>query len=684
MIAGLGAPVESDRPGRDDARPRLHVRLLGPLSIHRDGAALALPASRKVRALMAYLALAPRAVSRSQLCDLLWDVPNDPRGELRWCLSKLRSLLDDPDRRRVVADGHAVALDLADCRVDAIEVARAPGRASRRCRLAELQVLSALFRGDLLDGLEIDGNPEFSGWLTAQRSRFRSCMSPLLEQLARTASGDETFRRSRDLAAASRRSISAPTRACSTRFCPARPDPRGRGAPGGDGTAVRGGGPRLGARARGSGGRPGRSPAPRPGARGPSHALPYPRRRRRQPGSRRRAAARSRSCPSSTGRREAQGGIAGRAGRGHHHAAGQAARPVRDRAGARVFALGDRRHRPGGGGPDAECRLRRQRIGAAPGQRVGSRGGRAGRDADGRIVWTDVYDGAATTPSRCWTRSATASWPSIAEEIEMVECKRAVLKPPSSLDAWEAYHRGLWHMYRFNRPDNGQARRVLRDRPRASIPPSRGRTPACRSPTSRTPFWADARPRPPDRPGLRDRGAQPGRRRPRSRRALGDGARAVAARGAGRVAGRAAAGGRAEPELRPRPLHAGLRAEPVRRPARRPSRPPTIRGSSARSTRCCSACWPPGPGPRAPRRSSTRPPTGRVKATARPNAHEHILAIAAQCLALAGRPDEAQRHKSTIHQSQPGYRIADFLAAHRFAPHAVPLFRTGAGRIGLD
>ena len=39
----------------------------------------------------------------------------------------------------------------------------------------------------------------------------------------------------------------------------------------------------------------------------------------------------------------------------------------------------------------------------------------------------------------------------IASEIEMAERNRAVLKPPNSLNAWEAYHRGLWHMYRFTR-----------------------------------------------------------------------------------------------------------------------------------------------------------------------------------------------------------------------------------------
>ena len=101
MVAGVEMPVESDRPSLADGAGSLDVRLLGPLTISRDGTALALPASRKVRALFAYLALAPHAVTRSQLCELLWDVPNDPRGELRWCLSKIRSIVDEPGRRRV-------------------------------------------------------------------------------------------------------------------------------------------------------------------------------------------------------------------------------------------------------------------------------------------------------------------------------------------------------------------------------------------------------------------------------------------------------------------------------------------------------------------------------------------------------------------------------------------------------
>ncbi|MGO4816436.1 hypothetical protein AB4156_43790, partial [Cupriavidus sp. 2MCAB6] len=79
--------MESQGSDADFSRPGLELRLLGPLKLLRAGAAETLPPSRKVRALLAYLALASRPVPRERLCSLLWQVPDDPRGELRWCLS---------------------------------------------------------------------------------------------------------------------------------------------------------------------------------------------------------------------------------------------------------------------------------------------------------------------------------------------------------------------------------------------------------------------------------------------------------------------------------------------------------------------------------------------------------------------------------------------------------------------
>src|SRR6186713_3319898 len=130
----------------------LAVRLLGPLQLSRGSDALALPSSRKVRALLGYLVLASRPVARSQVCELLWDVPNDPRGELRWCLSKIRGLIDDKTHKRVISDGSTIRIDLTDCKVDTLEVTRAPEHGIQKLGVGRQQELAACFAGELLEG----------------------------------------------------------------------------------------------------------------------------------------------------------------------------------------------------------------------------------------------------------------------------------------------------------------------------------------------------------------------------------------------------------------------------------------------------------------------------------------------------------------------------------------------------
>ncbi len=187
MVEGVEMPVDSLRTGQALHIPSIEVRMLGALTICRHGVTLALPSSRKVRGLLAYLALAPHAVQRSQLCELLWDVPNDPRGELRWCLSKIRGLVDEPDRRRIDTQAETVRLDLTNCLVDAIEIARAV-RTIETIGSERLRSLVTLFAGDFLEGLEIDRSPAFNGWVTAQRRQFRGNHAALLEHLVKNVS----------------------------------------------------------------------------------------------------------------------------------------------------------------------------------------------------------------------------------------------------------------------------------------------------------------------------------------------------------------------------------------------------------------------------------------------------------------------------------------------------------------
>src|SRR3954468_20973858 len=102
--------------------PELELRMLGGLDVRRDGKSLAQPPSKKTRALLAYLALSGRAHRREALCSLLWDVTDDPRGALRWSLSKLRKQVDDERATRLHADGERVSLELNGASIDVLDM----------------------------------------------------------------------------------------------------------------------------------------------------------------------------------------------------------------------------------------------------------------------------------------------------------------------------------------------------------------------------------------------------------------------------------------------------------------------------------------------------------------------------------------------------------------------------------
>jgi 5,10-methylenetetrahydrofolate reductase len=72
-----------------------------------------------------------------------------------------------------------------------------------------------------------------------------------------------------------------------------------------------------------------------------------------------------------------------------------------------------------------------------------------------------------------------------------------------------------------------------------------------------------------------------------------------------------------------------------------------------------------------------------VKAAGRPNAHAHILAIAALSLALAGRIDEGRTYGAAIRRTLPNYCIDDFLTAMHFAPDGESVYRKAATRIAM-
>src|SRR4030095_12151983 len=103
----------------------LQVSVLGNLAVQRRTIRIELPRSKKTRALLAYLAVTARTPRRDRLCAMFWDIPDDPRAALRWSLTHLRPIIDEPDRRRLIADREAVGLDHAHVAVDILSLRNA-------------------------------------------------------------------------------------------------------------------------------------------------------------------------------------------------------------------------------------------------------------------------------------------------------------------------------------------------------------------------------------------------------------------------------------------------------------------------------------------------------------------------------------------------------------------------------
>jgi TolB-like protein/Flp pilus assembly protein TadD len=161
----------------------LNLRVLGDIEVERDGEPVALPPSRKTRALLAYLVVTGRPHRRDRLCSLLWDIPDDPRGALRWSLSKLRPLVNEPGAPRIVTDKETVAFEAANAQIDLFALRARLADGVDAVSTAQLQDMVAAFRGDFLEGLDLSDCHDFQSWCVAEREQARSLRKDILNTL---------------------------------------------------------------------------------------------------------------------------------------------------------------------------------------------------------------------------------------------------------------------------------------------------------------------------------------------------------------------------------------------------------------------------------------------------------------------------------------------------------------------
>jgi DNA-binding SARP family transcriptional activator len=648
--------VESAAPDYPDQDAGIAISMLGPLSLWRDGEQLTLPSSRKTRALLAYLALSPRPVSRSHLCELLWDVPNDPRGELRWCLSKVRGLLDTETRKRVQTSEDRIWLDLSDCTLDVARLTEPkPGK-----------LPADLWRGPFLDGLTLDRSPGFQAWLVSQRRQWQAAFVAKLDRAIADA-GTSTAERLAHieqwvalspfderahvlLLSALRRSggigaAEAHLRATLALFQ----------AEGVDATPLRTAWQAM---------------QTVPPAVPISAVEPLP----VEPGVRHRA-----SLAIMPFVERIEGSWAG-GGLGDGLTQDIITRLARLRtlfviARGSVYALAEQ----GLGAIEAAQMLKVDYVTT----------GTLDLRLDGmtleielievrtaRVVWSERFERIAKDTLDILDEIGNQIVASISSEIETVERNLAMLKPPSSLTAWEAYHRGLWHMYRFTKAENETAQHFFQTS--VDLDPTFSRAYAGLSFT----HWQSAFQHWGDKERDRDRAyAAAGQslladdHDPAAHWAMG---RALWMRGAENqslveleqavdLSPNFALGHYALSFVQSQsgdPQSAIVAADHSRHLS--PFDPLLFGMLGARAMAHVrlgqyeeAAEW-------------------ALKATARPNAHATIRAIAAHCLALSGRIEEARAMMAAIQASLPGYGISDFLDTFRFAPDAEAEFRRAA------
>ena len=298
-----------------------------------------------------------------------------------------------------------------------------------------------------------------------------------------------------------------------------------------------------------------------------------------------------------------------------------------------------------------------------------------------RIVWAEIFNHKLDDAFLVLDEIGNRIVASIASEIETIERNRAILQPPNSLDAWEAHHRGLWHMYRFSKPDNERARHFFEMAVR--LDPTFARAYAGLSFTHfQNAFqgWAKREPEIDRAFEAAGQSLMADDRDPAAHWAMG---RALWLRGRH---DQSVVELEQAIDLSPNFALGHYTLAFVHSQAG----DPRAAIASSDHSRQLSPFDPLLFGMLGAR-AMALVRLGRfeeaadwgVKAAARPNAHAHILAIAAFSLALAGRLDEARAYLAAIHKTLPRYRVDDFLTAMRFAPEGERPFREGAKRIGM-
>jgi predicted ATPase/DNA-binding SARP family transcriptional activator len=169
-----------------DMSDSLEIYTLGRLEIRRNGMAVSSFPTRKVEALLVYLACTGRSHQREQLAELLWD--DRPQAQSLTNLRSTLSRLNEQLAPFLLSTRKAVALrPEAQVWIDAVEL-RTALEANRsplsNSAVHRLERALALYTGDFLTGFFISESQGFEEWLRVEREGLRVGVMEALSHLA--------------------------------------------------------------------------------------------------------------------------------------------------------------------------------------------------------------------------------------------------------------------------------------------------------------------------------------------------------------------------------------------------------------------------------------------------------------------------------------------------------------------
>jgi predicted ATPase/DNA-binding SARP family transcriptional activator len=167
----------------------LQIFTFGGVRIFLNGIQLTEFPTRKVEALLVFLACTTQPYSRQQLAELLWDERSENQSltNLRATLSRLKQQLEP----FLLISRHTIALRWdADIWVDSVEMLKYLNNIDEHPsadQINHMEQAAALYQGDFLAGFYINESVGFENWLTGRKEYLRARILAALIQLVKLA-----------------------------------------------------------------------------------------------------------------------------------------------------------------------------------------------------------------------------------------------------------------------------------------------------------------------------------------------------------------------------------------------------------------------------------------------------------------------------------------------------------------